>query len=434
MIRLSVVLISLLVATQSLSAQSWPSFQNGGKVHNANWKIPTSWSPDSNILWQTSLVGYGQSTPIVHFDRVYVTSVAGQNKETVNVEAFKIEDGKRIWHYERGNSTQEKNTVMVSRSAATPVVDEKGVIAFYEGGNLVALDHDGKLRWESDIAAEYGPLKARHGLASSLEQDDKYVFVWAQRIESPFIMAIDKFTGKTVWKKETLEGTSWGSPRLIHVENEKHLVLSASGSVIGINPNNGERLWTFEDISGNSSSTPMPLKSGEFLIGSMGSRSATDKIASSGVVQVRKSGDKYQASWKWKSQDAKCSFGSPIACNDRAYFVNRSGVLNCLNLATGESLFKGRLPSGSIWATPLATKDCVYFFGKDGDTTIVKAADSLQVVEKNSLWKQQPKNESSEENAVSRFGGSVLYAAAIAGEKLIMRKGDRLYAVSDGSK
>ena len=255
MIRLSIISISLLVATQSILAQSWPSFQNGGVVQNANWKIPTSWSPDSNILWESPLVGYGQSTPIVFKDRVYITSVAGENKETVNVEAFRIADGKRIWHYDRSNSTLERNTVMVSRAAATPVVDEKGVIAFYEGGNLVALDHDGKLRWEIDLTTKYGLLKARHGLASSLEQDSDHVFVWAQRIEHPFVLAISKSDGKTIWKKETKAGTSWGSPRLIQVDNEKHLVLSSSGSIIGLNPSDGERLWTLEDISGNSSST-----------------------------------------------------------------------------------------------------------------------------------------------------------------------------------
>ena len=178
----------------------------------------------------------------------------------------------------------------------------------------------------------------------------------------------------------------------------------------------------------------MPLKPGEFLIGSMGSRSEADDVASNGVIEVKKSGEKYQATWKWRSQEAKCSFGSPIACNDRAYFVNRSGVLNCLQLNSGKPIFKGRLPSGAIWATPLATKDRVYFFGKDGSTAILKASDSLEVVAKNELWKAEPKKESSEENTASRFGGTVLYAAAVADEKLIMRRGDRLYAIANKTK
>ena len=319
---------------------------------------------------------------------------------------------------------------MVSRSASTPVADASGVIAFYEGGNLVALNQEGSLRWERDLVEEFGPLKARHGIASSLEQDDKHVFVWAQRMESPYIMAISKSDGKTVWKQETMAGTSWGSPRLIQVEDENHLVLSASGSLIGLAPKTGKRLWTFEDISGNSSATPMPLQPGEFLIGSMASRSGNDNSASSGVIQVSKSNDEYKVAWKWRSKDAKCSFGSPIACHDRAYFVNRSGIVHCYRLDSGDELFKARMPSGQIWATPLACNESIYFFGKDGVTAVVKPADRLQVTGKNELWEIEKEKREDSSDPSARFSGAVLYAAIVADSKLIMRRGDRLYCVS----
>ena len=53
-----------------------------------------------------------------------------------------------------------------------------GVIAFFEGGNVLALNRKGELRWQRDLVADYGPIRARHGLGSSLEQNDEHVFVW----------------------------------------------------------------------------------------------------------------------------------------------------------------------------------------------------------------------------------------------------------------
>ena len=206
----------LLATANPLPAQQdWPRFLNGGVLQNQKWDLPTEWSPENGIEWTADLPGYGQSSPIIYKNTVYVTSVIGPNKEKIAVRAININDGTEKWAFERPNSTLQKNEVMVSRAAPSPVVDEDGVVAFFEGGNLVALDHNGKLRWERDIKAEFGELKARHSLAASLEQNEDTIFLWAERMQSPFVLAISKSDGKTAWQQPGLGSTSWSSPRLI---------------------------------------------------------------------------------------------------------------------------------------------------------------------------------------------------------------------------
>jgi hypothetical protein len=103
--------------------------------------------------------------------------------------------------------------------------------------------------------------------------------------------------------------------------------------------------------------------------------------------------------------------------------------LHCHDLETGKQVFAGRLPGGSIWATPLAAGDQLYFFGKSGVTSIIEAGSELNVVAENRLWAAEKKSEEASENPQDRFSGSVLYAAAFAGERLLIRRGDRLYSI-----
>jgi outer membrane protein assembly factor BamB len=244
----SLVVCCVCTFASSVHAQDWTSFQNGGDIDNTAWKFPQKWSPENGIAWEKELAGYGQSSPIVFGETAYITSVTGPKKETINVEAFSVTEGNRKWIHTQDNSTPQDNTVMISRAAPSPVADTLGVIAMFEGGNLVALDHEGKIRWQRDLAKEFGDVKARHGLSASLEQDEIHVFVWIERSENPYITAIRKSDGEEVWKVAGLGSTSWGSPRLLTVGDSKQLVLSAIGKIVGLDPKTGKQLWSFDDI------------------------------------------------------------------------------------------------------------------------------------------------------------------------------------------
>lgn len=424
------IAFSMLMGVESvLQAQTFSSFQNGGKLQSAEWDLPSEWSAQKNLKWKFDIAGYGQSSPVIAQGSVYVTSVVGDNKEEVVIECVDLKTGMRKWAYKQPNSSPEKNTVMVSRAAPTPIVDSNGVIAFFEGGNLVALDHSGKLRWKRDFISEYGKLAARHGLAASLEQDDDHVFVWCEREKEPFVVAVSKSDGKNVWKVAGVGATSWGSPRLIQVGSEKHLVLAAMGKIIGLDPASGKRHWEFNDIDGNSSSTPIVAGNGEFLIGAAAGRGAESKPPSCGVLTISQTDGNYQVSWRWKSRKATCSFGSPAIANGKAYFVNRTGILFCHDLKTGELAYNGRLPCGSIWATPLATQSEIYFFGKDGETAVLETGDELKVLRTNKLW--EPQKQPEQPGAQPSFSNTVLYAAATDNATLVLRNGSELFAIKE---
>lgn len=431
---LLVASIAVLLVSKSTGEEfrtaSWPSFQNGGHMKVAGDALPTSWSAEQNIAWKSEIPGYGQSTPIVTNGQIVVTSTSGPNKENYNLVAYSLENGKKLWQKEFTNPSPVENTSYVSRAAPTPIADDAGYVAFYEGGLVVAVSKDGDVRWKRDLVESYGPISSRHGLSSSLEQNKDLVFVWVERSEEPYLTALNKSTGETVWKVEGLGSTSWSTPRLVPVGDTTHLVCSASGKIAGFDPSNGDRLWQFDQIANNTTCTPIPLGNGRFLIGASegrGEAAAQTDGSSNGVIQITKQDDgSFAADFAWQASKAKSSFGSPIVAEETAWFINRSGVLFGVNQETGKQTTTSRLAAGGVWATPLQQGKLLYIFGSKGTTSIIDMSAGETIAE-NSLW-------TTEEDAEGESSSNeIIYSAVPVPPYLIIRTGDTLYAIQDKS-
>jgi outer membrane protein assembly factor BamB len=413
-------------STEDTSTDSaWRGFQNGGQCRVA-FRLPIEWAPETEaIAWHAALAGYGQSTPVAYGDRVFVTSVSGDNKETYHVAAYDLRQGTELWRRELPNPTPEENNSYVSRAAPTPAVDAAGLYVFGEGGVLAAFDHRGELLWQRDLVAEFGPIKARHGLASSLEQDERRLFVWVERLEQPYLLAVDKRSGEIAWRVPGLGSTSWGSPRLIPVGEEQHLVCSASGKLAGIDPASGTRLWELGGLNNNTSSTPIPAGDGLFFIAASVGRGeeTSDRGASSnGLVKIEPRADRsYQVDYLWRANKATSSFGSPVIGEGSVWIVNRAGVLYRLELESGRRLATQRLECGGIWATPLSDGEHLFFFGRKGTTSVVSLEDGAEV-STNTLW-------DAEAAEGPTAGAGVQYAVAAVDGYLLIRRGDRLFAI-----
>ncbi len=435
----AVAVISRGLPADDVAPDSWSSFQNGGQCQLPT-ELAISWSAEQDtIAWQAEIEGYGQSTPVILDEQVLVTSTSGDNKEKYHLASFDLKSGERVWQQNFDNPTPEKNSTYVSRAAPTPVVDADGVYAFFEGGLLIALTKQGETRWTRNLVDEYGPVKARHGLASSLEQDASNLYVWVERSEDPYLMAVSKRDGSNVWKVAGLGATTWSTPRLVDVDSSQQLVCSASGIIAGFDPSTGERLWTFDGIANNSSCTPIPVAKGRFLIGASdgrGEENAGKGAESNGVIEIEQGTDgTWSADYVWQARKATSSFGSPIVAGDSALFVNRVGVLFRLDLATGEALSTTRVQCGGIWATPIVANDKIYLFGQKGVTSVVDLS-SGEEISANSLWaraEEPADGEQSDRSGSMSFGGAVLYAAAPAPPYWVLRRGDRLYGIGPGS-
>lgn len=411
--------------------ENWTSFQNAGEVSFGSGSSAGNPSDKPAAQWEVEIPGYGQSSPVVWNGRVYVTSVSGESKDRYHVSAYTVADGTKLWQHDLTNASPQESSGYVSKAAPTPAADDSGLICFFEGGNLVALTHDGSVRWERNLVEEYGEIDARHGIAASVEQSSRAAFVWVERQSDPYVLAIDKQTGETLWKVPGLGTTSWASPRLVPVKGGRHLVLSGVGKLAGLDPTSGERRWLYEAIAGNSTPTPVPLGEGRFLVGATVGRGGSDAGGASDsncLLTVRPQPDgSWMASRSWKAERATSSFGSPIRHGEYAYFVNRSGVLYCVDAESGEEQYAQRVGS-SVWATPIGDAERLWLFGKDGVVKSVLAGEEFRVMSETSLFPAEAvASTEAGRQGPPTASGPILYAGILVGDLMVLRSGDRLY-------
>ena len=381
----------------------WSGFRgDGGNVSIAG-ELPLTWNDETGIAWTSPLAGYGQSSPVIYGTKVFVTSVDGPEKERGITSCFELTTGAKQWSAEVPASQKVPASDMVSRGAPTPCVDAHAVYVFFESGDVAAFTHDGRQLWHRKPAEEYGKYQGNHGLGSSLAQSANALFLLVDHDGPSYLLALDKATGESLWKTERPSKISWSSPLFVDGP-QPFVVISSSGSVEAYDADAGKQLWSLPGVEGNTVASPT-ITSNLLIIGSsdpgqtMALRKPTGDASTTPEIV-----------WRLKSLSA--SFSSPLAYQGHVDVVNKSGVAACIDAESGDTLWNERLP-GACWATPLGALNRVYFFGKDGVTTVVSSG---------------PKFERLAENRLSIDEGRVYGTAAVPGA-LVLRTGKKLICV-----
>lgn len=440
--RLQIILLLMILLPLKLQAQDrWPGFLGADATPVSASSIPTEWSPTENLEWKVEIPGYGQSSPVIWGDRVFVTSVEGANKESLHVVCYSLRTGNLLWDHIQPSTYPEKNSVYISRAAPTPVVDEAGIYAYFESGDIVSLTHTGKLNWAVSLKERYSAPQNKFGLSASPVQLKDRIIILIDDEGPSYLTAVSKSSGNELWKSSRKSRVSWSSPMLVPFADSIQLICSSEGSLDGFDPQTGKLLWSYEKVGGNNKTTPLPVGEGAFLVGASPGRSGeNDQLAkkSNGLFVVQQQDQKWVPRFGWTNSGTVPSWASPVMHRGFAYWVNRVGVVCCLDIRNGQVAYVNRLKQ-SCWATPLGLGDHIYFFGKDGITTVLKAGDEFEIVAENRLWTDEapPVNrvpsaeEESEERrrSAAMFSSPIVYGAAVVKDYLVIRTGSQLFCI-----
>lgn len=382
-----VILSALMMGSNPVPTDTWPGFRGDGTSRTAAGNLPVRWSPTENVAWRLALPGYGQSSPVVWKDRAFVTAVDGAEKEKLLVVAVDRATGKAAWTKEFAATAKGKNNPLMSRAAPTPVVDGDGIFAFFESGDVIALSHAGRVRWQRSLGKDYGSFRNRHGLGSSPTWIDRAVVILVDDLGPSYLLALAKATGKNLWKTERSSGASWTSPVVASSGSKQRILVSSNGSLTAYDAATGKRLAALEGLVGNN--IPSPTVSGDLVvIGAGENRTKPDRNASARsnrCVRLAPDGDGLAIAGVWEGKKAVCHHASPLIHRGHVYFVGKQGLVHCVDLRTGEERYAERLED-PCWASPIGAGEHVYFFGKDGVTTVLKAGSKYERVASNRIW------------------------------------------------
>ena len=362
---------------------SWSSFRDGG-TSRASAPLPTRWSASEGIAWQKELEGYGQSAPVIHADKVIVTSVIGPNCQQIAVDCLDLATGQATWSYRRASSNEHPSNYMNARAAPTPIVDDAGVYAFFETGDFVALDWEGEMIWHRDETEASGKFDNSHGIGASPASDATSLYLLIEHGGPSSLSAINKTDGSVRWAIERDSTKSWASPVIATIDGRSQVIVSSGGTVTGYDTADGSEVWQLDGVEGNS--VPSPVVDGERLIvaARLPEFSSDGQVRANCAVDLSRLKDG-NPEVLWRAEKAISEYASPVVCGEFVYFLNKANVLHCIDIATGEIVYRKRL-SLACWATPIVAGDLVYFFAKSGETKVVRAGPTYEEVAVNALW------------------------------------------------
>lgn len=232
-------------------AVNWPEFRGQGNSLTEASNLPLTWSSTSNIAWSVNTPGYGQSSPVVWNNRVFLDSVDGADKETLYVFCLDLASGGEIWRRHFAAAQRVKNSDTTSKGAPTPCVDRDRIYVFFESGDLLALDHDGRTRWSRKLSQEYGPFQGNHGVGSSPRLTSHGVAVLVTHGGPCYLLLADKATGKTVWRTEREAKTAWTTPCIARSGGEEQIIVSVNGRIESYDAVDGRSVWHVDGVKGN---------------------------------------------------------------------------------------------------------------------------------------------------------------------------------------
>lgn len=369
-------------ALAAAQAENWPAWRGpAGSGISSETGLPVQWGADRGVLWKAPLPGPGNSTPIVWGERVFVTQAGSGGKERLLL-AFNRRDGMLLWkrgvEYGDPEPSHEDNPYC----SASPATDGERIIAIYGSAGVYAYDLDGKELWRRDL----GKLHHIWGNAASPAISGELCFLNCGPGERTFLIALDKRTGKTAWQVDIPGGSegggdskswtgSWSTP-LLRPEGRDELIISYPQHLRAFRPQTGEELWSCDGLGRLVYTSPV---AGEgVIVGLSGFMGPGLAVRSGGKGEV-------SATHRlWRHDKAQQRIGSGVIWKGHFYTVNEPGVAECLELATGKTVWRERL-GGTCWSSAVLAEENIYVPDQSGDCHIIRALPRFERIAKNSL-------------------------------------------------
>ena len=430
----------LLAAAATAGAQvpdqaHWPQWRGPFFNGMARGDAPTVWSDSSNIKWKTEIPGRGYSTPVVWGERIFLTTAiptgkpapsppttesappttslaaspgnqppgdparAGgeqrrgrgpggdprpQAEHKFDVICLDRKTGKVLWQRTAKVAAPHEgyHRAYGSFASNSPVTDGKYVYVSFGSRGVYCYDFNGKLVWAKDLGIQ---MRMRLGFGEGtapLLTGDRLILVFDHEGDS-FIVALDKRTGKELWRVPRDERSSWSTPLAIEHAGRKQIIVSGTTRVRSYDPENGKLLWEAGGLGGNVIPVPVYREGVVFVM----SGYRDPRLM---AIKLGKDGDLTGSdSILWSQTRGLAYTASPVLHDNKLYVVTDNGMISVFNAITGEPHYAQRLPKAyNLKASPVGANGKLYIATEDGDVVVLKMGEKFEVIATNTLEDQ----------------------------------------------
>ena len=379
--------------------------------------IPVSWDlkTKKNVKWMAELGSQSYGNPVVAGGQVYV----GTNNELVRnpkepgdrgvLMCFRESDGKFLWQHSNEKLAAGRALDWPFQGVcSSPLVEGDRLYYVTNRCELVCLDTKGdgnggaKVVWKFDMIEEVG--SSPHNMSNSSPvsygdllfvstsngQDESHVHIPSPR--APSMIAVNKKTGKIAWEvnnvgEKILHG-QWSSAAVGKIGDVVQVVIGeGDGWARGYEALTGKKLWEFDMNPKNSVwpktrneviSTPVIWQDKVFLANGQDPEHG-EGVGHLYAIDPTKRGDITETGRIWHYDKIRRSVSTGAISNGLLFYVDFSGFLHCLDVATGKPYWTHDMLA-AVWGSPMVINGKVYVGDEDGDIVVLEAAKEKKLV------------------------------------------------------
>ncbi len=385
-----------------------------------------------NHLWSLPLAGRG--TPVIAGGRVFVLGYEGEGPTIREVLAcLEEKTGRLLW--QKRFRDLPTDTVYSRYSIGAPTIDPETGNVFFQttGGLLMACTQGGELLWQRSLIEEYGKLTFPNGRTGAPLVDGELVIVhpitstWGPSLgpARDRFHAFDKRTGECVWIStpgDTPLDNSFSFP-VVEERGGRRVFYAETGCghVVAIDARTGVPLWRYRVATGAANASV--VLSGDTLIAVHGGEnldsSTIGRMVALAVPQAPAPGEKGpvelgREAERWRLELEAFS-SSPVLAGKRVYLTDEDGNLCAVDVAKGELLWREKLASDQVHATPLFADGKLYVPMNNGSFYIIRPGDrAAEILDREELE------------------GNCLGQPAVANGRLYVHTTEQLYCFGTG--
>ncbi len=377
-------ILFMLLAFLPSQEVNWPSYRGPyGNGHSDAKNLPVEWNEQKNIKWKIAISGKAWASPVVWGNQVWLSN-ATEKGDKLSVIALDISTGKIIHDLLLFEILKPMfNLPTNSYASPTPAIEEGRVYIHFGSAGTACLDtKTGKTIWaRQDIPCDHW-----RGPASSPIIFENLLILTFDGYDAQYITALDKLTGKTVWRKDRTitYGTNNGdnkkafsTPAIFKIDGKNQMISPAAVGTVSYDPSTGEELWKVHHGGMNAACRPL-LVDGKIVI------STGDGGWKLFAVKPDGKGDVTSTHVAWKTIKGVPSRSTPIQVGNQLFMVNEAGTLSELDTKSGEVVRQERL-GGVFYSSPLFADGKLFLFNEQGSGFVVKPEKDWKILQTNKL-------------------------------------------------
>jgi outer membrane protein assembly factor BamB len=427
----AVLLLSLCGVAASARAE-WPDFRGpwfDGRAtapgHTNLLGLPLHWSETENVRWKTPIPYRGWSSPVILNGQIWLTTATIDGHDffalCLDQETGKILSNQKVFHCDNPESLGAAVNFNCYASPSAVLEPGRAYVNFGSYGTACIDSATFKVLWQRD------DLPCRHfrGPGSSPILFENLLILTLDGIDLQYMAALDKNTGKTVWKTdrtahwndlnangEPMGGgdfrKAFSTPIIVDVGGAKEMLSAGSKADYDYDPVTGRELWKMSCAGYSPASRPI-FDHGLAIFCTGNGKSELLAVHPGGHGELPAS------TVAWRAARAAPSQTSGTVDDGLLFLVNEGGIASCFQTADGAEVWRERI-GGEYSASVLYGDGRIYCFSRDGKITVLKAGRTFEPL------------------ATNQMAGGFMASPAASGRALYLRTKTDLYRIEDGAR